>query len=138
MSEPAKVFKVLACFALMTFTFCQCSSRTGEDFSDDARFMELTSNHTEIVLLSVRVPGYWAKQVTDKEKFFLYTLIGTYKKGDILKVEGTYGNANAAVFNDETRVYESGHRTNIFVVWKAVRSDHEEDRRQTARTDLRK
>ena len=89
--------------------------------------MRLTSDNTEIVIDSAKVPGYWAGQVGDGEKFFLYSLDRSFKKGDVLTVDGAFGTAAAAVFDDATRVYQSEQVTNIFVVWKAARRGSEKD-----------
>jgi hypothetical protein len=84
--------------------------------------MRLGSDYTEIVVNSTKVTGYWAGEIGAGERFFLYTLDRSYKKGDVISVEGAYGSAPAAVFDEGTRVYESGRMTNIFVVWKVAKS----------------
>ncbi len=81
--------------------------------------MRLTSNFTEIAIASHKVPGYWAYGIGGIDVFFLFTKQGSFKKGDILRIEGPYGTAEAAVFDDETRVYQSARQTIIYVVWKA-------------------
>jgi hypothetical protein len=81
--------------------------------------MRLSSDYTEIVVYSTRVPGYWAGQTYGGDKFFLYTLDKSYKKGDVLEFEGALGAAPAAVFDEETRIYRSDQVTNIYVVWRA-------------------
>jgi hypothetical protein len=95
--------------------------------------MRLTSDYSEIVLYSTKVPGYWARQVGDAEKFFLYTLDGSYKKGDVISVDGAFGTATVAVFDDETRVYQSDYTANIFVVWRAALSSPRQDGQPTSR-----
>ncbi len=89
--------------------------------SSDAREMRLTSDYTEIAVNSSRVPGYWARQVGDSRRLFLYTLDRAHEKGEAAMVEGPYGTAWAAVFDDETRVYERGKPTIIIVVRKMTR-----------------
>lgn len=89
--------------------------------------MKLTSDYTEIAVDRSKVPGYWGSQVDDGEKFFLYTLDHSYKKGDVIRVQGAFGPAAAAVFNDETRIYQDGQPIIIFVVWKAAVSGTGED-----------
>jgi hypothetical protein len=100
-----------------------CRSESERPLSADAKLMRLTSGYSYIVVSSAKVPGYWAKQVDIGEVFFLYMTDGSYKKGDVLRVDGTFGTAPASVFDDETRVYRSGVNTSIFVVWRAARSE---------------
>jgi hypothetical protein len=80
--------------------------------------MLLTSDHTEIVLFSAKVPGYWAKQLNDNQELFLYTQVCSFEKGCQVRVDGPLGNALAAVYHDETGVYSGEYPTNILVVWK--------------------
>lgn len=87
--------------------------------------MRLASGYTEIVMNSSKVPGYWATRIGDGEKFFLYTLDGSYRKGEVILADGAFGTAEAAVFDDDTRVYQSNAMTNIFVVRRAAKADPE-------------
>lgn len=87
--------------------------------------MRLASGYTEIVMEGSKVPGYWASRVGDGEKFFLYTLDGAHRKGEVILVDGSFGSAEAAVFDDDTRVYQSNAPTNIFVVRKAAKANPE-------------
>ncbi|MGA2532562.1 MAG: hypothetical protein ABSG19_05940 [Candidatus Aminicenantales bacterium] len=114
------ILKPLACLFVLTFCFCQCGNESSLGLSYGSKFMRLTSDYAEIVVDSAKVPGYWAGQVGDGERFFLYSLDRSYKKGDVLTVDGAFGTATAAVFDDATRVYQSEQETNIFVVWKAA------------------
>jgi hypothetical protein len=127
MRAPPGILKGLTCIFLFTFCFSQCSKESGQGLSFGSKFMRLTSDNTEIVIDSAKVPGYWAGQVGDGEKFFLYSLDRSFKKGDVLTVDGAFGTAAAAVFDDATRVYQSEQVTNIFVVWKAARRGSEKD-----------
>jgi hypothetical protein len=108
---------------MLSFCFPACRSGSERPLSADAKLMRLTSSYSYIVVSSAKVPGYWAREVGTGEAYFLYTTECSYKKGDILRVDGTFGTAPAAVFDDETRVYRSGTNTNIFVVWKAAKTD---------------
>ncbi len=85
----------------------------------ESKVMRLTSNFTEIAIASHKVPGYWARETGFSDGFFLFTKQGFFKKGDLLRIEGPYGTAEAAVSDDETRVYQSARQTIIYVVWKA-------------------
>jgi hypothetical protein len=89
--------------------------------------MRLTTDYTEIVVDSSRVPGYWAKRANDGKKIFLYTRDQSYKTGDVLKVEGAMGPAPAAVFDDETGIYECLPSVHVFIVWKALLSSSGRD-----------
>jgi hypothetical protein len=102
-----------------------CRSDSGKGVSANASAMRLTSGQTEIVMNASKVPGYWATRVGDGEKFFLYTLDRSFRKGEVILVDGTFGTAEAAVFDDDTRVYQSHAPTNIFVVRKAAKADPE-------------
>jgi hypothetical protein len=119
-SRRVKAFKTLACLIVLTFFFSGCHGRPGKGPSSLSRSLELTSDHTEIVVDSSKVPGYWGSQVDGGQKFFLCTLDGSYQKGNVVMVEGAFGAAAAAVFNDETRVYQDGQIVNIIVVWRAA------------------
>ena len=90
--------------------------------SAGASTMRLTSGYTEIVMEGSKVPGYWANRVGDGERFFLFTLDRSFTKGEVILVDGAFGTAEAAVFDDETRVYQGGARTNIFVVQRAAKA----------------
>jgi hypothetical protein len=114
------IIKPLACLFVLTFCFARCGKEQGQGLSYGSKFMRLTSDYTEIAIDSAKVPGYWAGQVGDGERFFLYSLARSFKKGDVLTVDGAFGTATAAVFDDATRVYQSEQPTNIFVVWKAA------------------
>jgi hypothetical protein len=127
MSKRAKAFKTLACLIALTFCFAGCHGRPGKGLNTSSRSVKLTSDYTEIAVDCSKVPGYWGSQVNDGEKFFLYTLDHSYKKGDVIRVQGAFGPAAAAVFNDETRVYQVVPIVNIIVVWKAAVSGPGED-----------
>ena len=103
---------------LLTAVLCLPGCRRGPGASYP-KSMRLTSDYTEIVVYSTRVPGYWSGKPSDPNTFFLYTQDRSYKKGDLLEFDGTFGTAPASVFDDETRVYRSGQMTNIYVVWRA-------------------
>jgi hypothetical protein len=115
--EGLKMFCRLLLPALLLFP-CGCRKET--DLTTDARSMRLASGYTEIVVEAAKVRGYWANQVGTGERFFLFTADDSFHKGDVLDVEGAYGRAPAAVFNEETRVYQNRLPTTIFVVWKAA------------------
>ena len=123
MSIPERSFKWLIFFIVLTFCFFGCHNESGKSLSGISRLMKLTSDYTEIVVYSAKVPGYWAKRASDGEKFFLYlySLDGSYKKGDLLEVEGAFGMAPAVVFDDESRVYQNGQFTGQFTERVAVR-----------------
>ena len=127
MNRPAEFFKLLACLLVLTFSFFQCGDEPGKGLSYGAKSMRLTSDYTEIAIDAAKVPGYWAGQVGDGERFFLYSLDRSFKKGDVLAVDGAFGTATAAVFDDATRVYQSEQPTNVFVVWKAAAQRHGKD-----------
>ena len=103
--------------------------------------MLLTSGQTEIVLNSAKIPGYWAKQMSDDQEFFLSTQVRSYEKGCRVEVKGPFGSAYAAVYRDETGVYLSAYRqplpTAIIVVWKIsevmVRKDGQRPSRRADR-----
>lgn len=103
--------------------------------------MLLTSDHTEIVLFSAKVPGYWATQLSDEQEFFLSTQVRSYEKGDHVRVEGSFGNAFASVYRDETGVYLSAYRqglpTAIIVVWKMAEYKVQKDAQPTSKKDNR-
>lgn len=91
----------------------------------DAREMQITSDHTEIAVSASKVPGYWARQATYDQPFFLCAPAGDYKRGDIVIVKGPFGSAMAAVFDEEKRIYQKGPRpTHIVIVWEMARSDN--------------
>jgi len=121
MNHPKGIFKPSVCLMAALLCLCRCGSEEGRSLSSDAREMRLTSDYTEIAVNSSRVPGYWARQVGDSRRLFLYTLDRAHKKGEAIMVEGPYGTASAAVFDDEKRVYESGKPTIIIVVRKMAR-----------------
>jgi len=120
MSKSGKMIKALFCLAALSLCFCRCGSESEKSPDNRQRLMTLTSDYTEIVVFSSKVPGYWARQVSDSEEFFLYMQAGSYKKGETMKVGGVFGTTMAAVFRDETLSYEREHVTNIFIVWKAA------------------
>ena len=120
MKTTLETIKPLAYLFFLAFCFSQCTDEPGKSLSYGSKFMRLTSDYTEIVIDSAKVPGYWSGQVGDGERFFLYSLDRSYKKGDVLTVDGAFGTATAAVFDDATRVYQSEQPTNVFVVWKAA------------------
>ena len=121
--------EALAYMTALVILVSGCRSGSDRALSDDSSLMRLTSGYTEIVTSSAKVPGYWASRVGDGEKFFLYLLDRSYRKGDVIGVDGAFGTAPAAVFDDETRVYQSDFMTNIFVVWKAAKADPDKDGR---------
>lgn len=120
MSTRLEDLKPLAYLIVLTFCFTQCGKEQGQGLSYGSKSMRLTSDYTEIAIDAAKVPGYWAGQAGDGERFFLYSLDRSYKKGDVLTVDGAFGTATAAVFDDATRVYQSEQPTNVFVVWKAA------------------
>jgi hypothetical protein len=118
MSAPMKALRTLACLFALALCFSSCNPQPEK--SPGSRLMKLTSDYTEIVVSSSRVPGYWARPISDGEKIFLYTLDHSYKTGEALRVEGALGPATAAVFDDETGVYEYLPMVNVFIIWKAA------------------
>ena len=138
MSKQVKIFKILACLIALTCCLSGCNNEPGKNLGTRSRLMKLISDYTEVVVDSSKVPGYWASQVSDKERFFLYTPDLSYKKGDVIRVEGTLGTTTAAVFDDETRVYQSVQVINLFVVWKAAISRPGADRQTEANKVLGK
>lgn len=127
MSQHAKAFKTLAWLMALTFCFSGCHGRPGKGLNTSSRSLKLTSDYTEIAVDRSKVPGYWGSQINDGEKFFLYTRDHSYKKGDVIRVQGAFGPAAAAVFNDETRVYQVVPIVNIIVVWKTALSGPGDD-----------
>jgi hypothetical protein len=124
MRKGARSFGATAGAVTLLLLFSACRGGSEGPVSADAKLMRLTNDYSYIVVSSAKVPGYWAREVGVGEVFFLYMTDSSYKKGDLLRVDGAFGSATAAVFDDETRVYRSGViNTNIFVVWKSVRSE---------------
>jgi hypothetical protein len=136
-----RFFRTLPSIIPLIFFLSRCGGEQREDFSSRARSMLLTSDHTEIVLFSAKVPGYWAKQLSEEQEFFLSTQVHSYKKGDQVKVEGPFGNAFASVYRDETGVYLSAYRqgipTAIIVVWKMAEYKVQKDAQPTSKKDNR-
>ncbi|MGZ7046310.1 MAG: hypothetical protein ACXVJK_08300 [Candidatus Aminicenantales bacterium] len=120
MKRHVEFFKPLLCLFATIICFSQCGNEASQGLSYGSKFMRLTSDYTEIAIDSAKVPGYWAGQVGDGERFFLYSLDRSFKKGDVITVDGAFGTAAAAVFDDATRVYQREQPTNVFVVWKAA------------------
>ena len=133
MSKRVEALKKLACLVALTFCFSSCHGRPGKGLSTSSRSIKLTSDYTEIAVDRSKVPGYWGSQVNDGEKFFVYTLDHSYKKGDVLRVQGACGPAAAAVFNDDARIYQDGQIINMIVVWTASVSGPGEDGRPRSR-----
>ncbi len=124
MSCPTSKARSLACLAIAAAVlFSACRGGSGKGVSADASAMRLTSGYTEIIVEKAKVPGYWAVRVGDGEKFFLYTLDRSYRKGEVMLADGAYGTVWAAVFDDATRVYQSMVHTNVFVVQRAAKAD---------------
>jgi|WetSurSiteA1Bulk_404760.scaffolds.fasta_scaffold80053_2 hypothetical protein len=109
-----------------------CRSGPIEGWSSRARTMILTSDPSEIVLSSSRVPGYWAQEAGSGQEFFLYTSVRSHKKGNRVKVEGPFGSAYPAVFRNETGDYLRGSPTLVLVVWKIERSGDQEAEKEKA------
>ncbi len=135
MRKPADGWGALACLTVMAILLPACGGGSGKRVSANASAMRLRSGCTEIVMDGSKVPGYWATRVGDGEKFFLYLLDRSYRKGDVILVDGSFGSAMAAVFDDETRVYQSSAPTNIFVVQRAAKTDPEKYGRGTSGGD---
>jgi len=95
-----------------------CRSGPTEGWSSRVRTMILTSDPTEIVMSSSKVPGYWAREASSGQEFFLHTSARSFKKGSRVTVEGPFGSAYPAVFRDEAGVYLRGYSTLVLVVWK--------------------
>lgn len=114
------------CMAVAALVCVRCDDAGPRRISGrDARMMQITSDHTEIAVSASKVPGYWARQATFDQPFFLCIPAGGYKRGDIVTVKGPFGSAVAAVFDEEKRIYQKGSRpTNIVIVWEIARSDH--------------
>ncbi|MEN6559963.1 MAG: hypothetical protein ABFD52_04215 [Acidobacteriota bacterium] len=102
-----------------------CRSGNVEGWSSKARTMILTSGPTEIVISSSRVPGYWARQAASDQDIFLYTRARSFEKGNRVKVEGPFGGAAAAVFNEDAGTYRHSREVplSVLVVWKMERCD---------------
>jgi len=124
----AKALRMLTCLIALTMQFFCGQGRPGRGLSMGSRSIMLTSDYTEVAVDSSKVPGYWGNQVAGGQEFFIYTLDRSYKKGDVLRVEGAFGATAAAVFNDETLVYQDGQIINIIVVWKVAVSAPPKDR----------
>jgi len=116
---PGSLVYLLALISLLA----ACRGGAGKGVSADASAMRLTSGYAEIVVDKSKVPGYWAIRVGDGEKFFLFTLERSYRKGEVILVDGAFGTVEATVFDDETRVYQLWSRTNIFVVRRAAKAE---------------
>jgi hypothetical protein len=129
MNKLASVLRTALFVSTLILSLSHCRQEPGQSPSSSARQMRLGSNYSEIVVNSTKVPGYWAREFGEGERFFLYTLDRSFKRGDVINVEGAYGTARAAVFDDDTRVYQGDHTTNIFVVWKAVKTGPANDER---------
>lgn len=135
MKSPLAKAIALTCVGVLAILFSACRGGPGGKVSAGASAMRLASGYTEIVMEGSKVPGYWATRVGDGEKFFLYTLEGSFRKGDVILVDGAFGPAGAAVFDDDTRVYQSNVPTNIFVVRRAAKADPEKYGRGTSGED---
>lgn len=99
--------------------------------------MELLSPPSEIVVRSAKVPGYWAREVDLSVmgkglpgRFFLFlsSLDKSFQAGDRLEIEGAFGEAVAAVFDDESRIYLKENRVILFVAWHTKKRIREKDR----------
>ncbi len=103
---------------------CGCRGGPGKHSAKGSPLMKISGPRTEIVVDSAKVPGYWASQIPDGRVFFLFlwSLEPGYKKGDVLRLEGSYGSSFATVFDEATRVYSSGVPVNVFVAWKAAKA----------------
>ncbi len=131
--RPGHVSRALSFVVASIFLLCRCGGGPKGDLGHRARLMLLTSGQTEIVLNSAKVPGYWAKQISDEQEFFLSTQVRSHEKGCRVEVEGPYGFAFAAVYHGETGVYLSAYGqprpTAIIVVWKMAEYQTREDGR---------
>jgi len=103
---------------ILALSLIGCRSGPIEGRSSRARTMILTSGPTEIVMSSSKVPGYWAREASSGQEFFLHTSARSFKKGSRVTVEGPFGSAYPAVFRDEAGVYLRGYSTLVLVVWK--------------------
>lgn len=114
------------CMAVAVLFCARCGDTGPRRISGrDARMMQITSDHTEIAVSASKVPGYWARQATFDQPFFLCAPAGGYKRGDIVTVKGPFGSAVAAVFDEEKRIYQKGPRpTHIIIVWEIALSDN--------------
>lgn len=121
MSRPGGICKPLLCLAA-ALCLCRCGTQTDGSLSADSREMMLVSDYTEIAIDASKVPGYWARQIGDGKRFFLYTLDRGFRNGETLIVDGPGGLATASVFDDKTRIYESDRSTPVIVVRRAARS----------------
>lgn len=124
---PVRIARAALCLIAGTMLLCRCAGGSGDAPGGKTRELRLTSEHTEIVISSSKVPGYWAKQTSDGEVFFLSTSDGTYGPGDTVKVKGPYGHTMASVFDEETRAYQKYRPTHILIVWKMNRAAPRED-----------
>ncbi len=119
--------------AVLIIGIYACRGGRGEISGEGSKVMRLTSNFTEIAIASHKVPGYWAHETGFSDEFFLFTKLGSFKKGDLIRIEGPYGTAEAAVFDDETRVYQSARQTIVYVVWKAELFEPEKSSRSESK-----
>lgn len=102
-----------------------CRNGEVEGWSSRVRTMILTSGPTEIVISSSKVPGYWARQAASDQDIFLYTRARSFEKGNRVKVEGPFGGAMAAVFNEDAGTYRHSREAplSVLVVWKMEKCD---------------
>jgi len=103
-----------------------CRSGHSDGWSSRARRMILTSGHSEIVMSSSRVPGYWARLVDGEDSFFIYTRDRSFETGNRVDVEGPFGPASPSVFRDGTGEYVRTTWDPVFVlvVWKIRRVEN--------------
>jgi hypothetical protein len=80
--------------------------------------MRLASGPTDVVMSSSRVPGYWAHETGSGQEFFLFTSTRSYEKGDLVTVEGPFGNASPTVLRDESWEYMRWYPVPVLVVWR--------------------
>ena len=118
------ILMVLILGVALMFGLSSCRSRSTKSLSPRAKVLKLTSSFTEIAVQSAKVQGYWASQIADGERFFLFLWDreNSFKEGDVLEVEGAFGPTFAAVFDENTRIYVSDAPINLFLAWRAKAS----------------
>jgi len=115
-----KSSRARAALALVVVMLALCGCRSGPSggWSSRARTMRLTSGPTEVVMSSSKIPGYWARETGSGQEFFLFTSTRSYEKGDLVTVEGPFGNASPTVLRDETGEYVRWYPVYVLVVWR--------------------
>jgi len=113
--------KILIIPAAMILALVSCRPDSEPGAGRQTKVVELAGPQTEIIVYSAKVPGYWTKSAGGQGRFFLFLFSreDSFKKGDLLTVEGELGKATAAIFDDESRAYFRMAEVIIFAAWKA-------------------